>query len=191
MAHGHDITELLDQWRKGREEAFGQLAPAVFDHLHQLASSYLRGERGHHTLQATALVSEVFLRLLDTRRLQYRDRAHFYAFAAKVMRRILVDHARRHRAQKRGDGVSRVELAPELAWVDADSPEMLDLDRALGELAELDEFAVQILEFRFFLGATAEETAELLGMSRAAVDRSVRFSVSWLHARLHRQPQSL
>lgn len=180
-----EITELLDRWRTGQADAFEKLVPVIYDDLHKVASSYLVRERADHTLQATGLVHEVFLKLMRTPGLSYRDRSHFFAFAAKLMRRILVDYARRHRSQKRGAGGDRVALAPELAWVDIRSTEMLDLDAALDELAGLDEAQVQILELRFFLGVTAEETAELLGLSRAAVDRSVRFSISWLHARLN------
>ena len=180
-----NITQLLAQWREGNETAFEQLTPAVYDRLHAIAESYLRGERPAHTLQATALVNELFLRLMRNSSVQYASREHFYAFAAKLMRRILVDYARREASQKRGAYPERVMLAPELAWVDAASPELLDLDHALTELAELDPGKVRTLEIRFFLGATSMEAAELLGQSRARVDRDVNFALSWLHQRLH------
>lgn len=180
-----NITQLLAEWRQGDETAFEQLAPAVYDHLHAIAESYLRGERPTHTLQATALVNEVFLRLVNSSGMQYASREHFYAFAAKLMRRILVDYARKDSAKKRGERAEPVMLAPELAWVDAASPELLDLDQALTELAELDPAKVRTLEIRFFLGATSTEAAELLGQSRARVDRDVSFALSWLHQRLH------
>jgi RNA polymerase sigma factor (TIGR02999 family) len=186
MAAPGDITLLLQQWRDGQVDAFEQLVPAVYQHLHQVAQAFLVRDRQGHTLQATGLVNELFLRLLQNRSVQYHDRVHFYAFAAKLMRRILVDSARQHRAQKRGDGAQRVPLAPELAFVDAASPELLDLDAALLELANLDPMKVQILELRFFLGLTQEETAEMLDVSRSTVDRALRFAVSWLHARLQR-----
>jgi RNA polymerase sigma factor (TIGR02999 family) len=179
------ITQLLTEWREGDETAFEQLAPAVYDRLHAIAESYLRGERPSHTLQATALVNELFLRLMQNSNVQYASREHFYAFAAKLMRRILVDYARRDASKKRGDRPERVMLAPELAWVDAASPELLDLDRALTELAKLDPGKVRTLEIRFFLGATSMETADLLEQSRARVDRDVNFALSWLHQRLH------
>lgn len=179
-----DITQLLDDWRRGDEAAFEQLVPAVYEHLHRVAEAYLRGERPGNTLQATALVNEVFLRLMNGQSIQFSSRDRFYAFAAKLMRRILVDAARRESAKKRGAGAERVVLAPELAWVDAASPEMLDLDRALVELGEIDPERVRTLEVRFFLGATSMETAELLGLSRARVDRDVNFALSWLHRRL-------
>jgi RNA polymerase sigma factor (TIGR02999 family) len=183
-----NITQLLSEWRQGDEAAFEQLAPAVYDRLHTIAESYLRGERPTHTLQATALVNEVFLRLVKNSGMQYASREHFYAFAAKLMRRILVDYARKEGAKKRGERAEAVMLAPELAWVDAASPELLDLDHALTELAELDPAKVRTLEIRFFLGATSTEAAELLGQSRARVDRDVNFALSWLHQRLHGGP---
>ncbi len=180
-----NITQLLAEWRHGDETAFDQLAPAVYDHLHKIAESYLRGERPSHAMQATALVNELFLRLMQNSGVQYASREHFYAFAAKLMRRILVDYARRDASKKRGERPERVTLAPELAWVDAASPELLDLDHALTELAQLDPVKVRTVEIRFFLGATSIEAAELLGQSRARVDRDVNFALSWLHQRLH------
>jgi RNA polymerase sigma factor (TIGR02999 family) len=180
-----NITQLLAEWRQGDETAFEQLAPAVYDRLHVIAESYLRGESPTHTLQATALVNELFLRLMKNSSVQYASREHFYAFAAKLMRRILVDYARKDSAKKRGERAEPVMLAPELAWVDAASPELLDLDQALNELADLDPAKVRTLEVRFFLGATSMEAAELLGQSRARVDRDVNFALSWLHQRLN------
>ena len=179
-----NVTQLLAEWRKGDETAFEQLAPAVYERLHSIAESYLRGERPTHTLQATALVNELFLRLLKNSSIQYASREHFYAFTAKLMRRILVDYARKDVAKKRGERAEPIMLAPELAWVDAASPELLDLDDALTKLAELDPAKVRTLEIRFFLGATSMETADLLGQSRARVDRDVNFALSWLHQRL-------
>src|SRR5579863_4630893 len=180
-----NITQLLAEWRNGDEAAFDQLAPAVYDRLHVIAESYLRGERPTHALEATALVNELFLRLVKNSSMQYASREHFYAFAAKLMRRILVDYARKDASKKRGARAEPIMLAPELAWVDAASPELLDLDHALTELAELDPAKVRTIEIRFFLGATSMEAAELLGQSRARVDRDVNFALSWLHQRLH------
>ena len=183
MAAG-EITQLLEQWREGDSAAFETLAPAVYDHLHQVAERYLSRERNCHTLQATGLVHEVFQKLMRSQSVTYASREHFFTFAAKVMRRILVDYARKNMTVKRGEGVAPVALAPELAWVDASSPEFLDLDVAIGELAKLDPDKVRTLELRFFLGATAEEAADLLGLSRSHVNRDVRFALSWLHQRL-------
>lgn len=179
-----DITQLLDQWRQGDSAAFDQIAPAVYDHLHQVAEGYLSRERPGHHLQATALVNEVFLRLMNSQRVAYASREHFFTFAAKLMRRILVDYARKNQTAKRGDGSVPVALAPELAWVDASAPEFIDLDAAISELEKIDPDKVRTLEIRFFLGATSVETADLLGQSRSAVDRDVRFALSWLHQRL-------
>ena len=182
-----EITQLLEQWREGDSTAFDRIAPAVYDHLHQVAEGYLGRERPGHTLQATALVHEVFLRLMQSQSVSYTSREHFFTFAAKLMRRILVDFARKNLSLKRGEGVAPVTLAPELAWVDASSPEFLDLDVALSELAALDPSKVRTIEIRFFLGATSVETAEILGQSRSSVDRDVRFALSWLHQRLNDQ----
>jgi len=184
MAGQDDITRLLDDWRLGDPTAFDRLTPAVYGHLRDVADSYMRRERSGHTLQATGLVHEVFIRLMNNRQVKYSSRRHFFTFAAKLMRRILVDHARKGLAEKRPDGLQRIELAAELAWVDAGSDEFLDLDTAISELAELGAEKVEILELRFFLGATSVETAELLECSRSAVDRDVEFAISWLHRRL-------
>ena len=179
-----NITLLLDRWRSGQQDAFDKLAPAVYERLHGVAAAYLTGERRNATLQATALVNEAFVRLMQNQNVQYSSREHFYVFAAKVMRRILIDHARASAAQKRGERPERVVLAPELAWVDAASPEHLDLETALEELGAADPEKLRTIELRFFLGATADETGELLGHSRARVNRDVSFAVSWLHKRL-------
>lgn len=179
-----EITQLLEQWRLGDAAAFDQIAPVVYDHLHQVAAGYLSRERSGDILQATSLVHEVFLRLMQNQSVNYASREHFFTFAATIMRRILVDHARKNMSLKRGEGILPIALAPELAWVDAGSVEFLDLDAALSELAKIDPEKVRTIEIRFFLGATAMETADLLGQSRSAVDRDVRFALSWLHQRL-------
>lgn len=184
------VTLLLEQWRAGDVGAFDKLAPAVYDHLHRVATGYVNRERIDHTLQATALLHELFLRLHNSRAISYRDRDHFFTFAAKVMRRILVDYSRRASSLKRGKCSERIPLTEDLAWIDVQSLEMLELDRALDELALMDELKVRIIELRYFLGATSEETAELLGLSKATVDRSVRFSITWLHQRLTGEAQS-
>jgi RNA polymerase sigma factor (TIGR02999 family) len=179
-----NITLLLDRWRSGQQGAFDLLAPAVYDRLHGVAAAYLNEERRSQTLQATALVNEAFVRLMQNQKIEYSSREHFYVFAAKVMRRILIDHARASASQKRGQRPERVTLAPELAWVDAASPEYLDLENALNELGAADPEKLQTIELRFFLGATADETGELLGHSSARVNRDVTFAISWLHKRL-------
>jgi len=148
----------------------------------------LRGERSDHTLQPTALVNEVFQKLMNVRRVTLHDRAHFFTFAAKLMRRILVDHARRLKAFKRGAELDRIPLNPELAWVGPLEEETFDLSTALEELEAFDGQKARCVELRYFLGCTVEETAVLLGVSAASVDRNVRFSLAWLHSRLHPAP---
>lgn len=161
------------------------LAPLVFQHLHRIAAGYLSRERSGHTLQATGLVNEVFLRLLAEQKLSYNDRQHFYSFAARLMRRILIDHARANRAEKRGGDIPRVPLAAELAWVNAQGEEMLDLDQALDALEGFDVKKARAVELRYFLGCTAEETADILQVSKATIDRELRFTRSWLIQRLN------
>lgn len=190
MADG-EITQLLERWRQGDSGAFDEIAPAVYDHLRNVAEGYLSRERPGHALQATALVNEVFLRLMHNQSIAYSSREHFFAFAAKLMRRILVDHTRKNLSLKRGEGAIPVTLGPELAWVDAASPEFLDLDTALTELANVYPDKVRTIELRFFLGATTNETADLLGRSRSHVDRDVRFAISWLHHRLKQNTPAL
>jgi RNA polymerase sigma factor (TIGR02999 family) len=150
-----------------------------------VAAAYIRRERHPDVLQATALVHELYLRLLNQRKTAWDDRRHFYTFAAKVMRMILIDHARERQAQMRGGGHDRVPLSDDLVWVDVNSPEVLDLNRALDELNALDAGKVQMVELRYFLGCTAEETAELMQVSKATVDRDLKFIKSWLFRRLH------
>lgn len=179
-----EITQQLRLWASGEAGAIEQLAPLVYDHLRRVASGYLQRERGGATLQATGLVNEVFLRLLQHERIELTGRAHFYAFAARMMRRILVDAARARQSSKRDAG-ARMPLSPELAWVDPRESEMLDFDRALEELAVQQESKARIVELRVFLGCTAVEAAEMLGISKATADREMRFALAWLYDRMH------
>lgn len=179
-----EITVLLKDWREGRQEAFERLMPLAYAQLRALADRYLRHERSDHTLQATALVHEVYLRLVRQRKADLTDRSHFYAFSAQLMRLILVDHARLAQAGKRGGGAQRIPLSDEMSWVDAGGPEMIELDRALVELEELDAEKARMVEYRYLLGCTAEEAAELMGCSKATLDRGVRFARTWLYRRL-------
>ena len=159
---------------------------AAYDDLRSIAQGYLRRESKGHTLQATGLVNELYLRLARQRGAKITDRRHFFTFSAMVMRRILADYARRTHALKRpGAEYERVPLHPDIAWVDAAGSEMLVLDEALGELEALDERKVRVVELRYFLGCTNEETAELLDVARATVDRDLQFSKTWLYRRLH------
>jgi len=180
-----EITVLLAKWRNGENSVFEQLMPLVYPHLRQVAAAYIRRERNPDLLQATALVHELYFKLLDQKKVAYEDRQHFYVFSAHVMRRILIDHARGNQAEMRGGGIVHVPLSEELSWVEVGSPELLDLDRVLDELGAIDPHKVQLVELRYFLGCTSEETAALIGSSKATVDREMRFIKSWLFRRLH------
>ena len=180
-----EITLLLAKWRDGEPTAFEELMPLVYSHLREVAASYIRRERNPDVLQATVLVHELYLRLLNQKKAAWEDRRHFYTFAAKVMRMILIDHARETQALMRGGGYERIPLSDDLAWVNIGSPELLDLNRALDELSALDAQKVQLVELRYFLGCTAEETAGLMQVSKSTVDRELKFIKSWLFRRLH------
>jgi len=180
-----EITLLLAKWKNGEQSAFEELMPLVYPHLREVAAAYLRREQNPDVLQATVLVHELYLRLLNQRKAVGEDRRHFFVFAARVMRMILIDHAREMRAQIRGGDRTRVPLNDDLAWVNVDSSEMLDLNRALDELGALDASKVQLVELRYFLGCTAEETADLMQLSKATVDRELKFIKSWLYGRMH------
>jgi RNA polymerase sigma factor (TIGR02999 family) len=183
-----DITQLLDDWAHGDSGAVDQLVPLVYDQLHRLAQSLLRNERMDHTLQGTALVNEVFGQLLKLNKVNVKDRAHFYTFSAKLMRRLLIDHARKVNSAKRGSAFIRVPLEAELAWVAPGDESAIDLSRALDELQELNPAKVHAIELRYFLGCTVEEAAALLSVSPSTIDRDIRFSLAWLHERLHPVP---
>jgi len=183
-AHG-EITQLLTKWRDGEPQAFEQLMPLVYPHLREVAAAYVRRERNQDVFQATVLVHELYLRLLNQNRTVLADRVHFYTFAAKVMRLILIDHAREVNAQSRGGGLRRVPLSDELFWVDIGSPEILQLNIALDELEALDAYKAQLVELRYFLGCTAAETATLMNISKATVDRDLKFVRSWLYRRVY------
>jgi RNA polymerase sigma factor (TIGR02999 family) len=180
-----EITLLLAKWRDGENSVFEELMPLVYPHLRQVAAAYIRRERNPDLLQATALVHELYLKLLNQKKVAYEDRQHFYTFSAKVMRRILIDHARGNQAEMRGGGAVHVPLSEELSWVDVGSPELLELNRALDELGAIDPHKVQLVELRFFLGCTAEETAALMHSSKATVDREIKFIKTWLFRRLY------
>jgi RNA polymerase sigma-70 factor (ECF subfamily) len=178
-----DISELLRAWSGGQQNALDALTPIVHNELRRLAHRYMKGERSGHTLQTTALVNEAYLRLVDYNRMQWQDRAHFFAVSAQVMRRILVDHARSHNL-KRGRGVPHVAL-DEVAVLDNDrTGDMVALDDALNALDRLDPRKVQIVEMRFFGGLSVEETAEVLKVSPATVRRDWSIAKFWLYREL-------
>ena len=175
-----DVTELLERWSQGDPEAFKDLIPLVYEELHRLAAHYLRHERSGHTLQPTALVHEAYLRLSGLHEMQLQNRTHFYGASAHVMRRVLVDHARRRNAEKRGGGDP---MPPALAAIDAPIDLRLDLvalDQALERLTSLAPEKARVVELRYFGGLSVDETAEYLGVSERTVKRHWRFARAWL-----------
>ena len=178
-----DISKLLRAWSDGDQSALNGLTPIVYEELRRLAHHYMEGERPGHTLQTTALVNEAYMRLVDYRRMQWQDRAHFFAVAAQVMRRILVDHAR-SRNIKRGAGVQHVAL-DDVAVVNGDrTGDLVALDDAMDALARFDPRKAQIIEMRFFGGLSIDETAEVLKVSPATVRRDWSIAKFWLYREL-------
>ena len=175
-----DVTRLLVAWSNGDETALEGLMPLVYAELRRVASRRLARERGH-SLQATALVHEAYLRLVDQRSVRWQNRAHFFAIAARLMRRILIDHARARRTSRRGHGAPVVSLdsAPEIVTIRAAS--LIALDDALCRLAEIDPRKSQVVELRYFGGLSVEETAEVLGVSGVTVMRDWSTAKAWLH----------
>ncbi len=181
-----DITRQLHRWREGDRAAIDELTPLVYDHLRMLAGTFLSGQGANRPLQPTELVDELFVELLKAHRVEINDRNHFFAFAARVMRHILIHQARTAQAEKRGSGLANLPLNEELHWTTSnEDPAALDLETALNELEKFDKPAVRAVELRYIFGFTAEETAKLLDISKATVDRHVRFALTWLHSRLH------
>jgi RNA polymerase sigma factor (TIGR02999 family) len=177
------ITSLVRDWSTGNREAFDQLLPAVYSELRRLAHWHLRSLHGQ-TLQPTALVHEVYLRLVGGASLSWQDRAHFFAVAAQLMRCILVDRFRAASAEKRGGGSVPITLPESVAIEGMGDPDLIDLDVALNELAELDPQQARIVELRFFVGLSLEETAEVLGVSPATVKRDWAAARAWIQVRL-------
>lgn len=184
-----DVTRLLRAWRGGDPAALERLTPLVYDEMRRRARHYLRGERANHTLTPTALVHEVYMRMLNIAQVDWHDRAHFLALAARHMRRILVDSARAHRYQKRGGGAVRVTFAEDLAVSDR-GPDLIALDDALDMLAQHDERKVRVVELRYFGGLSNEEIAEALGISTDTVTRDWNMAKLWLRRELKREKPS-
>jgi RNA polymerase sigma factor (TIGR02999 family) len=183
------VTTLLRAWRRGDQAAMERLAPLVYDELRRRARHYLRGERPNHTLQPTALVHEVYLRMVKLDHVDWHDRAHFFAVAAQNMRRVLVDSARARRYQKRGGGAINVTFDEALAVSDR-SPDLVALDDALDVLAAQDERKARVVELRFFGGLTNEEIAEALGISTDTVTRDWQMAKLWLRRELKKERRS-
>jgi len=176
----HNITHLLKEWSAGDPRALDRLTPLVYEELRHQAARYLRRERRSHTLQTTALIHEAYLRLIDAKDVHWQSRAHFFAIAANLMRRILVDHARRRDADKRGGSRVRVQLDEALAVADEADVDLLAIDEALDRLAVIDPQQARVVELRFFSGLSVEETAAALGVSPKTVKRDWSVARAWL-----------
>jgi RNA polymerase sigma factor (TIGR02999 family) len=185
-AHGDnpDVTNLLVEWRRGDEAALERLIPIVYEELRRVARARLRSEGSDHTLQTTALVHEAYLRLVGLDRMTLQNRTHFFAMAARLMREILVDHARRKNAQKRGGGVTMLSLDDVAAGAENEVVDVLALDQALTDLAALDDRLCRVVELRFFAGLSIAEAADALDVSSATVERDWTVAKAWLLQRL-------
>jgi RNA polymerase sigma factor (TIGR02999 family) len=181
------VTALLVRWRGGDDAAGHELLPLVHQELQRIARRHMAGERRGHVLQTTALVNEAYLRLVDARRVQWRDRAHFFAMAARVMRRVLVDVARAQKNQKRGGGLQRITLDQELPAACDTLEDVIAIDVALDAFAAQHERQAKVVELRFFGGLNVEEAAEVLGISEETVHRDWRFARTWLFRELSRE----
>lgn len=186
-ASSDSVTKLLADVRLGRREALDRLLPIVHGELHRIASAYMRRERIDHTLQPTALVNEAYLRLVNQRDVAWRDRAHFVGVAAQLMRMILVDHARARRAAKRAGDAERVPLDETIAFEKGRDVDLLALDEALERLVAMDPTLARVVELRYFGGLTTRETAEVLGVSTATVEREWATARGWLRRELTRE----
>ena len=179
-----EITRLLQELKGGHRTAEAALIPLVYKELHRIATVRMRGEAAHHSLQPTVLVHDAYLRLTELREIDWQSRSHFFALAATVMRRILVDHARASRAKKRGRAAITLSLREDILPAPAREPEILALDEALNRLAEMDPRQAKIIELRFFTGMSEEEVATVLGISARTVKRDWRAARAWLFAEL-------
>jgi RNA polymerase sigma factor (TIGR02999 family) len=185
----HPVSELLAKWHGGDVEALRSLLPLVYNDLRRLAHHYLKAERSGHTLQSTALVHEVYLRLAQQEGARFENRAHFFAIAGRLMRQLLVDYARRHRAAKR-NLLHKVIWDDAVVWAKDRTPDLLALDDALNELAKLDPQQSTIVEMRFFAGLSIEETSQVLSVSPATVKREWSSARAWLHREIKRCRQT-
>lgn len=186
LASTHQVTQLLKAWSLGDQQALEKLTPLVYSQLHQIAQRYMAGERSGHTLQTTALVNEAYLRLVDCGRVKWQDRAHFFAISAQLMRRILVDFARSRGYLKRGGAAPHISLEEAPSVCGEPDVNLVALDDALKVLAAVDERKSKVVELKFFGGLNAEETAEVLHVSRDTVIRDWRLAKIWLLRELSR-----
>jgi RNA polymerase sigma-70 factor, ECF subfamily len=184
MSESTDVTILLSALTRGDDGAASKLIPAVYDELRRLAGSYMRRERVDHTLQATALVHEAYMKLVEQRSTNWQSRAHFFGVAAQLMRRILIDHARGHSRQKRGGEDKKVSLDEAFIFSEQQAEELLAVDDSLNQLAKIDPRQARVVELRFFGGLSVEEAAEVLGVSPKTVKRDWSVAKAWLYADL-------
>jgi RNA polymerase sigma factor (TIGR02999 family) len=178
------VTILLRAWGSGDKQALDRLTPLVYRELHQIAGRLMANQRPNHTLQATALVNEAYVRLVDAREVSWQDRAHFFALCARAMRQILIDHARTRASEKRGGGQVSIQLDEALAAAPSPAANLLELDEALKRLTEIDPRKSQVVELRFFGGLSLEETAEALKVSTKTVQRDWDLARAWLYGEL-------
>jgi RNA polymerase sigma-70 factor, ECF subfamily len=178
------ITQMLVEWSNGDQAALDKIVPLIHSELHKLAHQYMRRERAGHTLQTTALVNEAYLRLVDQKNVQWQNRAHFFGIAAQMMRRILVDYARKQNYLKHGGGVRHVSLDQAAVISRERTAELVALDEALNALALIDPRAARVVELRFFGGLTVKETAEAMGLSVDMVKRDWSTAKAWLHRQM-------
>lgn len=180
----HEITQLLAEWSDGNQSALDELYPLVYDELHRLARRYMSRERKGHTLQTTALINEAYVRLVDQKNVHWANRSHFFAISAQIMRRILIDHARRHAYAKRGGGAQQVSLEEAAIVTSGIGSELIRLDEALKILAKLDERRCHVVELRYFGGLSNEEIAGVLNVSENTVTRDWNMARAWLYQQL-------
>jgi len=178
------VTELIIELSNGKRDAVDRLLPLIYDELKRVAANYLRRERSDHTLQPTALVNEAYMKMIDITQVSWQNKAHFIGVAANQMRRILVDHARNHNAQKRGGEFQILTLNEEIDKSDEESMDLIALDDALNELAKMDPVKAKIVELRYFGGLSTVETAEVLGVSPITVKRHWKMTKAWLYGQL-------
>ena len=182
----HEVTQLLKDWSSGNQAALDKLTPLVYEELHRLAHQYMRRENPDHLLQTSALVNEAYLRLIDQKQVQWQNRAHFFGIAAQLMRRILVDYARKRDNAKRGGGARHVPLDEAMIVLHEQAADLLALNEALKSLTAIDSRQSQLVELRFFGGLSIEETAEVLQLSPGTVMREWTFAKAWLEREMTR-----
>lgn len=186
----NQVTQLLVSWGNGDQQSLESLIPLVYDELRRQARRYLRRERPDHTLQSSALVHEVYVRLIDQRQANWHNRSQFFGVAAQLMRRILVDHARSRGAVKRGAGVTKLAIAEELAAIEMQNVDLIALDTSLTKLEQIDPQQCRIVELRFFSGLSIEDTADALSISPATVKRDWAMAKAWLYREMSGSPAS-